>query len=258
MKIENYGSGARCETVMQELISRDTAGLLPAWLERVILLPIPAARDGVHITGTDRLVSEVLMDIEAGDFVAGYGIPDEDVEIIRAAGGVCFDAAHDERFLGVNAELTALGALGHILTEARRAPSELTVGIVGYGRIGSRLADKLLYLGARLVIYTSRRLTRLTLGEYGVRTLPLEAGEPLEGVSSLDLLVNTAPTDLSASFPEGRIPDGLTVIELASGNNFSGVAGVVRLPSVPDRCYPRTAARAYLEAILAALEGVRV
>lgn len=256
MKIENYGSGERCREVMRGLLELDGAGGMPPWLHRVILLPIPAARDGVHVTGTDKLVSEVLMDIEPGDFVAGYGIPDEDIEIIKAQGAEYFDAAEDEEFLSVNAHLTALGALGYILTNIKRIPSENVFGIVGYGRIGSRLSEMLMYLGAKIKVYTSKNATRLSLGECGIKTVYMERGcgcvPELEDVS---VLINTAPTPLGATFSFG-VPRGMTVIELASGNNFDGVEGVVRLPSIPDRAYPLSAGRAYLEAILRAIEGV--
>lgn len=253
MKIENYGSGGRTRELMRCLLSLDGEGGAPPWVERIIILPIPTSRDGVHITDTDRLICEVLSDISPGDFVAGYAIPPEDVEIVEAQGGVCFDASGDGVFLRENARISALGALGTLLTSCGASPEDLAIGVVGYGRIGAYLTEMLMYHGGRVIVYTSNNATRLRLGELGVPTLAYDRGTGvLPEVGALDVLINTAPIPLGATFPEG-IGEGLTVIELASGNNFAGVEGVVRLPSIPDRLYPTTAGRIYFEAVKRAM-----
>jgi hypothetical protein len=45
------------------------------------------------------------------------------------------------------------------------------------------------------------------------------------------------------------VPVGTCVIDVASGNNFEGVEGVVRLPSIPEKSYPKSAGRVYFHAI---------
>ena len=45
------------------------------------------------------------------------------------------------------------------------------------------------------------------------------------------------------------------MIEVASGDNFAGVSGVVRLPSIPDRLYPESSAKLYFEGIKRHLFG---
>lgn len=253
MKIENYGKGERCLLAMRYLLLDEE--LTDRCNEkRIILLPIPSARDGVHITGTDKLISELLMDIREQDFVVGYNIPDEDKEIIYHSGGDFFDAALDEVFLLENSNLSALGALGYILQNTSRPPADTRYGIVGYGRIAGALSEMLMYLGGKVRIYTSNNLTRLSLSEYGVDNMSYDrASHTIPDISDIDILINTAPTPLEATFEGGRIPKEMTVIELASGNNFEGVAGVIRLPSIPERFYPRAAARIYYEAIKRAL-----
>ena len=68
--------------------------------------------------------------------------------------------------------------------------------------------------------------------------------------SGVDILINTAPKDMSKSFPEGKVLKGVRVIELASGDNFHGVEGIEALPSLPGKMYPVSAGRAYAEATL--------
>ena len=248
MKIENYGVGERCREVMR---------LLTEWASieetnapgRIILLPIPTSRDGIHLCGSDKLLHEVVSEVDYGDLVVGYSIPSCDTEYIRSRGAFVFDAAADELFLEENAYLTALGTLEYLLSEHRCVPSDMHVGIIGYGRIGSALLRILLFLGAKIRIYTSKNLTRVELGENGVESRYIDYANPTLGdTADLDVLINTAPTRLGSCF-DGGVPCGIRVIELASGDNFAGVEGVVRLPSIPEKNYPKSAGRAYFHAI---------
>lgn len=255
MKIVKYGEGRRQEYAEKRLSTLSSGARQTA--ERLILLPIPTTRDGVHLSGCKTLISDVLWDVTEKDAVVGYAITREDREIIEASGGVCIDLSCDEIFLAENATLTALGAVGYVLTELSRSVDELIFGIVGYGRIGERVVAYLTALGADVVVYTSKNATRVALGACGIRTEVYDRGEGvLDILPNIDVLINTAPIPLGRSFREGVIPDGLSVIELASGNNFEGVEGVVRLPSLPERVYPDSAAEVYYRALLRGLEAI--
>ena len=249
MKIENYGVGERCDEAMRSFLHSEESGELPRSVRRLIILPVPTSRDGVHLTATDLTVSEVLGEVGEGDAVAGYGIPSACRDMLACRGAAVYDAAKDEDFLAANARLTAIGTIGYILTEISRAPSDLSFGVVGYGRIGALLVRYLLFFGAKIRIYTTKNLTRLELGECGVDTVLIARDSGKIDIDGIDCLINTAPTSLAPSFPEGMIPDGVRVLELASGENFSGISGVERLPSIPDRFYGKSAGREYYLAI---------
>ena len=251
MKIENYGAGARCEYVMRELLEMESRGEIPPAIERIVLLPIPSSRDRLHVTGTDRLIDDILSDVGDGDLVIGYGIPQASADGASRRGCTVYDAMYDEGFQEENARISAIGALGYILTELGRVPSDMNIGVVGYGRIGSILTRFLLFFGARVRVYTSNEQARAELGACGVESVYLARGERvIPDIYDLDLIVNTAPTDLSDTFPDGSLPSGLRLIELASGNNFDGVTCVESLPSIPDRKYPVSAGRIYFRAVM--------
>ncbi len=248
MIIENYGVGARCAETLRLLLNDETRKLAPT-VKRIILLPIPTTRDKVHLSGTDKLVGEVFESAGEGDLIAGYGIDDNSKLMMQRRGAIVYDALDDESFLAANAEETALGAIGYILTTADTTPGDTRFSVIGYGRIGKRLVRMLLFLGAKVKVYTGKEKTLISLGECGIEARLLNKHTLLD-TSNTDIIINTAPTDLSASFKEGRITKNLRVIELASGENFKGIDGIERLPGIPDKSYGKSAGLTYYRHIM--------
>jgi len=153
---------------------------------RIHILPIPTRAD----EGVERALLGAL---QSGDLVCAYAPPPPLTEAIRARGAHLFNAEGDEGFIGENATLTAEITLGYILS-LPRAPADLSVGIIGYGRIGQALCRMLLFFGARVRVFTGRKETRAALGEAGIESRPIryEAGEAMD-LSGIDLLIQTAP-----------------------------------------------------------------
>jgi len=240
MNVEIFGEGERqksARSVLREEISD---------FESVKLLPIPSSRDGEYITGTQLTFSELLNDAKAGDFVVGYGLPESFKTGLSEKGVEHYDACDDEEFLLENAYITAIGTLSYVLGSSKKIPRDLKFGIIGYGRIGACLARLLLFLGAGIKIFSSKKLTRVELGLYGIDSPEIELSDfNFLSVSELDFVLNTAPTNLSYLFPDKCVPDGMRVIDLASGDSFPGIKGVEYLPSLPGRLYPESAGKVY-------------
>lgn len=237
MEICTFGVGGRqraCEAALSKIKG--------SRYKRLVLLPIPTTKDGERINATDTPLESILTLVGDSVLVAGYNIPDSLGERILALGGEVYDAALDEDFLLENAEITAEGALGKILCHFKKAPRELKVGIVGYGRIGKALARLLLFLGARVKVYTRKEATRLYLAECGVDS---SHGECAEDFSDLDLIVNTAPARFLCKEAVEHLSESTAFIDLASGKNFEDTAPVMKLSSVPDAMYPYTAGKIY-------------
>ena len=208
-------------------------------VEEIVLLPIPTTRDNVTVLNTKVSINDVLEALDQETVVSGYGLPRLFVNGAEARGAALVDLSLDEEFLSENAELTALAALGILLNSTTSSLRDMNVGIVGYGRIGRRLTNMLLYLGTRVRVYTTRPDLRLDLCEYGVATAASAADADLRG---LDVLINTAP---AAIFSPESVPHGLRIMELASGDNFVGIGGVERYPSIPAKMFPKSAGRAW-------------
>ena len=241
MEIRTFGVGERlfeCRRLIGE-----RAGELP--FARLFLLPIPTARDKKQITGTDTPLAELCEQVSFGDAVAGYAIPENIKEKLTARGVPVYDGEEDEDFLLRNAEVTARGAIGVILTDFKLDITDLNIGIIGYGRIGSCLLRYLLYLGASVTVYTTRVSVARELCESGVT-----ASTSLEGIEALDLLINTAPARLLSEGEVRRFTEKGRIIDLASGKLFSDSESVLKLASVPEKFYPVSAGRIYAEHIL--------
>lgn len=241
MNLETYGTGERLREAARRVAHLQA--------EHLVLLSVPTTKDGIYINKTDILLSDTLSNAERGSVIVGYALPQEYKSNAQKLGCFLLDLESDEEFQAENAALSALGALGYILTSDKRAPSDLRFGVVGYGRIGSRLAGMLLFLGGKIKIFTSKLSVARSLCECGVDSacVPLMSCE--YDFSNIDILINTAPKDMSAAFSDGKIPDGMRVIELASGKNFEGIDGVEYLPSIPEKMHPKSAGAAYARAV---------
>lgn len=241
MNIKKYGDSKRCD-VAKALFEGAVERL------RLVFLPIPTSRDGKHINGTDIEIDRIIGEIDGECLVVGYKIPTSLCDRLATRGSKYIDLNLDEKFQEENARISAMGAVGYILANFDRCVFDMRIGIVGYGRIGKELFRYLTFLGAKPRVYTTNEQSALSLSENSVDVRLTVGG--VRDFSGLDLVINTAPTDLSPSFPEGKIPDGMRVIELASGENFVGVFGVERLPSIPEKMYSRSGGIAYYKAII--------
>ncbi len=219
--------------------------------KKIILLPIPTTRDGVNVNGTEITLESLIMGAGAGVAVCGYGLPQWFVVRLTESGARVYDALVDESFQQKNAELTAIGAIAEIITEKKRAPADVRFGIIGYGRIGSALLKYLCCLGARPIVFTRREAVCHTLGEWGIDST---TSMRLEDYMSVDVLINTAPTPITdAGGALALNAGGVSIFDLASGENFGHSEYVVRLGGVPDKVFPESAGAAYADAICNAL-----
>lgn len=244
MEIITFGGGQRIAECERVLLSKsDTCG-------RVVLLPIPTTRDNKYITGSSVQIDEVSAMVDSSTLVAGYNLPMKMLNAVSEMGGRALDLATDEDFLIKNAELTARGTIGYILTHSKYDLSAMSVGVVGYGRIGIRLVRWLLLFGAELTVYTTRHEVALELCEMGISASVI--GEKSD-FSRLNILINTAP---ARQIDENTLPPELEIIDLASGSIFQPSSRLIKLSSIPEAFYPLSAGRIYADAVLRAIGGV--
>lgn len=245
MNVHTYGADERLAFCREYLYKRNIRSV-----SEIILLPIPTSRDGKTVGSTGKTPEEMFADLPYGAVVAGYGIPKEFKEYFSLFGASVADVSLDERFTEENARLTAEGTVGKILTEHKCSPADLSVGIVGYGRIGKELVNILAFLGTRLTVLTTRREVAEELCMSGISGVHLSGTDDVTyALGSLDILINTAPARLiDESMAEALF--GTEVIELASGENFPKSLKFTRLGALPAKMYPKSAGKVLFESIL--------
>ena len=218
-------------------------------IERAVLLPIPTTRDGVHVLGTEITLEELSGKLRPFDLLVGYGVPRELREAAAGVGCAVADVSVDEEFLAQNAALTAVGAVARLCGGGELAPKDQTFGIIGYGRIGERLTHILMFLGARVKVFTSKKEVRDRLGMLGVCGVDYYSDlEMAKALSDVDVLVNTAPARI-VDDECANILSKKRVVELASGDNFPSSLPVERMPSIPAIDFPKSAAIALADSV---------
>lgn len=242
MEIRTFAASGR----QRECERRLSAYRCESEYDKLILLPIPTSRDGVHITGSDTKLSDLYSEVCSTTLVAGYNIPDAAADEFASRGANIYDAGLDEVFLCENAELTARGALGRILCDFPKDVSEMNIALIGYGRIGKRLVRLLLFLGAAVTVYTGKENTRLELVGCGVESRLIDRTSDFSG---FDLIVNTAPARLLTDEDVLRIGENGKIMDLASGKYIPDSPCVTKLASIPDAMYPITAGGLYAKHI---------
>lgn len=212
--------------------------------DKIMLLPIPLSRDGIHLTDSNTQLRELREQLCECDLAVGYGSL-----LLDSAPSRYLDLSKDERFIQRNTDISAIGALAHILAKSPEAVSDMTVGIIGYGRLGKAMVKYLCFLGANLIVYTSSKTSAEELIALGIHTEKIDYdGERESSFTGLDALINTAPRRICSASVAERLAKQMRVICLASGSTFDSSEAVERLPSIPERMYPISAARAYYDA----------
>ena len=215
-----------------------------------VILPMPALLDVGRIRSAQPLpVEAVRQSLPRGTRVFGGLLPEglfpEHIQ---------YNYARDEGLAMQNAALTAEGALALALTELPCALSGSRVLVIGFGRIGTFLAEKLQKLGVSVTIACRKQadLGRASACGYGaVRTGCYE-----RGLAQYDCIFNTVPAPVftPAQLEQLRCP----VFDLASapGGLPEGTPAPELwhpAPGLPGRFAPESAARILKETILRTL-----
>jgi hypothetical protein len=94
-------------------------------------------------------------------------------------------------------------------------------------------------MGSSPRLYTTRESVAVEMGKMGVNAEIIHNESDIFG---LDILINTAPARL---IDTSRVGEETLIIDLASGRAIDPDERLVRLSSVPDAMYPKTAGELY-------------
>jgi len=220
------------------------AVLLPVPVLRGEFLNLPLCDDKM----TPRKLSEVLGQSTTLRTVIGGKLPPSLGEEMAEKGIACFDLCEDEGFNLHNAVPTAEGALAIAMSHTPITLSDSHVAVIGYGRIGRALSERLLALGATVTVVARREKDRIEAELRGCRACDYPQLPRL--TPAFDVIANTVPTVVLQEETLRQVKKSAFVIELASKPGGVDIAAALRHEvrvisalSLPGKVAPVSAGR---------------
>lgn len=227
---------------------------LPPALSGRLIFPFPSFQ-GEYLRGKSGLpVREILNRLQPGATVYGalFGAHRAAFE---DAGAVVCDLYGSEPITTLNAIPTAEGAIALAVDVSSVTLHGASCLVLGFGRVGRVLAQKLHALSARVTVAARKPADRAMATALGML-----ADVPRRypgGLGQYDFVFNTVPAEILTPQQLGELKPSCTVIELASrpGGIPEDPCRALGLsyhfaPGLPGLCAPETAGRLYADCIL--------
>ncbi len=213
----------------------------------VLILPFPVPHPMEEV--------EQLLPMLGPHTMVFCGKPGPYRDMLEDVGTKVIDLYDTEPLTTLNAAATTEGAL-HLLIGA----SEITLAgsqclVIGGGRIGMLLGEKLRSLGAEVTISARSEKDRAMIR--AVNLCPEETGVYTKGLNHYDFVINTVPAPVLSRAQLSSLKKDCSLLELASApGGFSPrdceVLCLKRIhgPGLPGRFSPKTAGFLYGESLL--------
>lgn len=232
---------------------------------RAVILPLPATTDGVRIpcpamhpdapTIRRELRLTQLMEMLTPPVLLLAGMPGNVLQnMARDANIPLIDYYDCEEVPIQNAVPTAEGALAIAIQELPVTLYTARCTVLGYGRIGRRLADMLRALGAVVTVVARSEKDLCWAKISGCQTMTLPEFQTSPGVP--DMIFNTVPAPILTGDTLRCLPANTRILELASapGGIEPGLQKdcrqkIIRAASLPGKTAPYSAGRILYESI---------
>ena len=186
----------------------------------------------------------------------GGGLFGERRSALEAVGAAVHDLYGTEPLTTANAVPTAEGAVALALEHSPVTLHGSRCLVIGFGRVGKVLAEKLRALNAEVTVAVRKDGDEALAEAMGLHTD--RTGSYRHGLGQYDFLFNTVPAPtLSNAQLDLLAPDAL-LIELASkpgGFSPEHRANCLNAPGLPGKFAPKTAGTLYANSILRILES---
>ena len=245
------GTDARQEYLKNSL---QEAGhrIAPHSMAQVVILPMPALDATGKIRGTAVSPAQVADEISPHALVLGGKM-----DALRGLFPRCEDYALWESLARKNARPTAEGAIQLAMEAMPSVIEGSRFLVIGAGRIGTVLAQKLMALGADVTLSARKDADFLRLQEMGI---PSDTTGVYQKGLLYDCIINTVPCPVLSRGQIAQTPTHCLMMELASapyGFSQEDCASLGRKyllgQALPAKCAPKTAGEILAEEILAFL-----
>lgn len=223
---------------------------LPGYHDAV-LLPVPQ---------TAFYLEKNIGKLQKGQIVFGCNFPVELTEQGEARGITFLDYMKVDGVASKNAIATAEGAIFEAMKESKVNLQGNPVLVVGYGRCGEVLAEKLLAMNADVTVMDRKEEKRSRALAMGCRGISFEEG--MGEMETYDFIFNTVPAPVITKEYLSRTKRGVIIIDIASkpgGVDFDfcqkeGICAKLCL-GLPGKYAPKSSAGILMEVIEKTLWG---
>lgn len=206
-----------------------------------VILPMPYTKGGgvlfAPFSSSAMPLDAVFRLSDGARAICGGMLPEEEERF--------FDYC-DEPMLLRNADVTAEGALilaGQTLPVCLNGARAV---VMGYGRIGKRLAAKARALGCTVTVAARKERDHALIRMCGHEAIGFD-GLP-EALECADVVFNTVPAEIFSESVFARLPEHVPLIDLAGGVKLQGER-ILPAPGVPGKYAPETAGRILKESV---------
>ncbi len=228
----------------------------------ILLLPMPVCRNGMlhlPLTDTELEAERLWARLRYDQLLLGGMTGDLSRRLMADYGLTLLDYYDREETQVANAVPTAEGALQLAMESADRTLHDSRCLIIGYGRIGRLLADRLLALGAEVTVSARKYGDLAWIEAWGCRGV--QTGALTGQLDRFDLIFNTAPALILDGTRLRETREDCVIIDLASAPGGVDLEAAKRLsrraipaPGLPGKVAPRTAAAAIQDSVYHILE----
>ena len=228
----------------------------------ILLLPMPVCRNGMlhlPLTDTELEAERLWARLRYDQLLLGGMTSDLSRRLMADYGLTLLDYYDREETQVANAVPTAEGALQLAMESTDRTLHGSRCLIIGYGRIGRLLADRLLALGAEVTVSARKYGDLAWIEAWGYRGV--QTGALTGQLDRFDLIFNTAPTLILDGTRLRETREDCVIIDLASAPGGVDLEAAKRLsrraipaPGLPGKVAPCTAAAAIRDSVYHILE----
>ena len=228
----------------------------------ILLLPLPVCRGdrlNLPLTDTELELRRLWPRLRYDQLLLGGMTGNLGPRLMADYGLTLVDYYAREETQVANAAPTAEGAIQLAMESTDRTILGSRCLIIGYGRIGRLLADRLLGLGAEVTVSARKYGDLAWVQAWGCQSLRTDA---LAGrLERFDLIFNTAPALILDGARLRETREDCVIIDLASAPGGVDQEEAKRLsrraihaPGLPGKAAPRTAAAAIRDSVYHILE----
>lgn len=230
--------------------------------DKYILCCTPFSKDSLYLNCdlySSFPISTFISLLKPGQTIFGGNIPKDVGASLKRKNINFFDLLKDEKVVWHNAMLTSEGLISSIISNTPFALDSSKTLIIGYGRCGINVSQKLKALNVSVTIYDHTPLHLCQAGSFGLNTTTFN--NLIDCISSFDIIINTVPCEVLTENLFSLIKKDCVLFEIASkpyGINNELVKkyklSLITCPGLPGKTSPKSAGELIAKSIISYLE----